>query len=352
MQVFDIQTIIMESKRLGFHSFGITSDFIPHYKDYFIQWIQNQKYGDMKWMTKNLDKRLNPSLILEDTKSAIVLGISYHHDINCHGEFKMARYSFGLDYHVWLKERLDCLANFIKENIYSELKWKSFVDTGPILERDLAMKAGLGWIGKNTCLISKEYGSYIFLGVILSNLEQKLENTVLDGCGKCCRCEKACPTKALSDYRLDPEKCLAYHNIEKRGERVAEYHSFFKDNLIGCDICQDVCPWNQNKKWTDNNDWLESFDQFQINSFRDILSMDRLDYKKKYGVSAISRIKYSDFMRNVFIVLSNLKKKDLLSDMNTWKKENQDIKLAECDECIRRLTELNHSIAPDHTKID
>jgi len=267
----------------------------------------------------------------------MVLATSYNHNKSDDKEFKIARYAHGEDYHHWIKDRLEQLAVSIRDEIDSSFVWRSFVDTGPVLERDLAEKAGIGWVGKNSCLIDDELGSFIFLSVIFCNLDLTPTVPTLDQCGTCTLCLDACPTDALEAYQLDASKCLAYHNIEKRGERDPHYWSAMGNLLMGCDICQEVCPWNQRAEESKNESWLEGFHDYHVQDFSEVLKLSKTQYRKKFYKTAISRVKYEDFMRNTFLVIGNLRKKDLLNDVLAWKQKNSGLNLAELKFCIDKL---------------
>jgi epoxyqueuosine reductase len=250
-----------------------------------------------------VDKRLAPQLLLEDCRSALVLAVSYAHEPPPR-DWKLARYAHGEDYHRWMKKMLEDLALAIRERLGEGFQWRGFVDTGPVLERDLAAKAGLGWIGKNTCLINEGLGSYLFLAVMLTNLDLSFalpEKSALslNQCASCRLCLEACPTQALTPYQLDASRCLAYHNIERRGAADPDIAEKMGAWVVGCDICQEVCPWNQRGTAEAPLFWREGFARFDLGGLQDLLALDEASYRKKTRDSAISRIKFTDFQRNV-----------------------------------------------------
>jgi epoxyqueuosine reductase len=324
------------AKQEGFDLCGVTTNFEPEHKGYFLDWLKDEKFGEMKWLSQNTDKRLAPEQILPGTKSVIVVAVSYAHDPD-EKEYQLARYAHGEDYHRWMKVKLERFAEKVNETHGKEsVLWRSFVDTGPVLERDLAQKAGLGWVGKNTCLLSEEKGSYLFLGVLFTSLNIEPDQSAFDQCGSCQLCVEACPTDALDPYQLDATKCLAYHNIETRGERDQQFWKSIGDHLIGCDICQDVCPHNHSRQ-TNNTEWLKSFSDFPLKTLKEFLKMTRGEYQKWVRFSAISRVRYPDFMRNVFLVIANTKRVDLKEDVAHWKENHPGLNLAECDYCLEIL---------------
>lgn len=328
------QKIQEQAHVLGFDLCGFTSDFIPTHTDYFFSWLNEKKYADMTWLARNTDKRLAPQTLHEGTQTAIVVGRLYQTQAPEEG-FQIARYAAGKDYHHNLKKDLEKLAQFIGQDVGPSFSYRSFVDTGPILERDLAAKAGLGWIGKNTCLINADLGSYVFLGVIFINLILKEFGQSADQCARCRLCLDTCPTQALTPYQLDANRCLAYHNIEKRGERDKAYWQALGDHVVGCDICQEVCPWNHPSSQTPL-DLTEPV--FSKRDLPQILNMTQTQYIKKTRGTALSRIKYDDFMRNVFLVLANSGDASWLEPVLVWQRSHPDLALAECEYCIDEIS--------------
>ncbi len=334
MSIDKITSIQNQAVELGFDIVGFTADFSPKYKEYFLSWLHEGKHADMNWLNNNQNLRCEPNTILENTKSVILFALSYNHDSFENKDYKIARYAFGKDYHHWIKDKLVQLGSFIQNKIDPEFQYRAFVDTGPVLERDLATKAGLGWIGKNTCLINKKLGSYVFLSVMFCNQDFTESKSSSNHCGSCQRCLDICPTKALSPYKIDASKCLAYQNIERRGERDRKYWDKMGEWLVGCDLCQDVCPWNEKAPQTRCQTWLDSIQENQHGSLSDLLDLDEVKYKEKFKKTPLSRIHYHDFMRNVFIVIANSKKKELLKGVLTWQKRNPDQNLAELERCL------------------
>lgn len=323
-----------QARVLGFDLCGFTSDFIPTHKDYFLSWLNEKKYADMTWLARNTDKRLAPQTLQEGTQTAIVVGRLYETQTPEAG-FQIARYAAGKDYHHSLKKDLEKLAQFIGEEVGSKFSYRSFVDTGPILERDLAAKAGLGWIGKNTCLLNADLGSYLFLGVLFVNLLLKASHQSADQCARCRLCLDACPTQALTPYQLDASRCLAYHGIEKRGERDKAYWQALDDHVFGCDICQEVCPWNRDSSGKISETVQPPFSKKDLPQ---IFTMTKTQYVKKTRDTALSRIKYEDFMRNVFLVLANAEESSYVNLVLDWQKNHPDLHLSECEYCIEKIS--------------
>jgi epoxyqueuosine reductase len=201
------------------------------------------------YMANHFEKRTNPALLVEGTISVITVLKNYYppdHQLSINAP-KISRYAYGLDYHVVMKEKLAQLFDFIREQLYPGLVGRLFVDSAPVLERSLAVRAGLGWIGKNNMLIHRKLGSYVFIGEMLVNMDLPYgTNLINDGCGGCSRCVDACPTKAILPGRqIDANRCISYHTIENKGEIPQHLKGQFDGWIFGCDICQEVCPWNR-----------------------------------------------------------------------------------------------------------
>ena len=333
----DFQKLKVKALEIGFDQIGFTHDFQLSHADYYKGWLKSGQHGEMSYLEKNQDKRIQPNLLMDESESILVLSTNYFHQTPIGHDVKIARYAHGEDYHIWIKRRLEELSDWIQQNIHPDFKWRSFVDTGPIVERDVAVKAGLGWVGKNTCLIDPDLGSFDCLSVILCNVQfaDASIQPVEDQCASCTLCLDACPTNALEDYQLNASQCLAYHNIEKRGERDSKFTKQIGVHLVGCDVCQEVCPWNQKIETSKQKEWQETFDK-RFYDLKDILSWTKTQFKNKTRHTALSRIKYDDFMRNVFIVIQNLNKTELLGDVQAWENKHQ-MQLKEWVNCVARL---------------
>lgn len=330
------------AQRLGFSLCGFTQLKPPRHANYVKRWYQEKKYAGMAWMARNQHLRLNPAKLVPGAKTAIVVALSYQHDApqTLPGE-GLARYARGRDYHLWMKERLARLAAYLTQD-WPDLVFRCLVDTGPILERDLAAQAGIGWIGKNTCLIHRETGSFVFLGVILIDRDLPADQPAADECGRCRLCLDACPTGALQPYQMDPSLCLSYQNIEKRGQRAQEFWPLLGDHLVGCDICQEVCPFNREPKLAAPLDWTEGFKDFDVASLTELLTLTRGAFRRKFGASAVARIRFEDFMRNVFLMLARHKRSELLPEVFAWQKRHPRLNLAELDFCVEELQRCAH----------
>ena len=243
-----LQKIERRSQELGFIAWGICkAHFLAEEKEHFEQWIQKGYHGTMSYLERNTDKRLDPSLLVEGTQSILSVAYNYFPRSSAQeGLPKIAKYAYGEDYHRVLKDRCHELMETIKED-FPQVRYRIFVDSAPVMERQWAQKAGIGWIGKNSLLLRKGVGSFFFLGEIFLDIalpETKADST--DHCGTCTRCIDACPTQAIvSDQVIDANKCISYLSIEKKDRLSVTELSSMQGWIFGCDICQDVCPWNR-----------------------------------------------------------------------------------------------------------
>lgn len=237
-----------KAKDIGFLDCGISkAGFLKEERPRLLDWLQKDMHGKMKYMAGNSDKRLDPRLLVENAKSVISVLLNYF-PAEKQSDPKapvLSKYAYGIDYHFVMKDKLGELLKFIQTEI-APCEGRSFVDSAPVLDRAWAARSGLGWIGKNTNLISLEHGSFFFIGELIIDLELHPDDKIVrDHCGNCTRCIDACPTKALvAPYILDARRCISYQTIENRGEIDSELKGKFENRVFGCDICQDVCPWN------------------------------------------------------------------------------------------------------------
>jgi epoxyqueuosine reductase len=265
--------------------------------DYLSKWIGEGKNADMGWMSKSVDKRNDPKLVFEGVKSIISLAYIYdtpfEHDDNLP---KISRYAWGKDYHKILKKKLKSICAKI-ENLENGIKTKFYVDDGPVMEKVWAAESGIGWIGKNTNVINPDMGSFFFLSEILINIELEPDKPIEDLCETCRICVDACPTGALyEEYKLDSNLCISYHTIENRNE-IPGYLDL-SGWIFGCDICQDVCPFNKKKKFTDD---IRFFPNEKIfNKSRDeLLKMSGEEFENKFTGTPVYRTKYKGWKRNL-----------------------------------------------------
>ena len=293
--------IKLKSKELGFMSCGISkSGFLSDEADRFESWLKNNYHGKMSYMERNFDKRLDTTKLVENSKSVISLTYNYYPKkvLKSDSTFKISKYAHGKDYHVVLKKKLKQLLNIMKDK-FGSFEGRVFVDSAPILERAWAKKSGLGWIGKNTNLINKQSGSFFFLAEIIVDLELNYDNTTTDHCGSCTACIDACPTNAIYEpYKLDASRCISYYTIELKESFSSNLSSDFKDWIFGCDICQDVCPWNRFSKANDEV-LFETIPEISNFNKADWIDLTEETFKKVFKESPIKRSKFKGLKRNI-----------------------------------------------------
>lgn len=242
------QLIKAKAKKFGFQNCGISkAEFLEEDAKPFENWLKNNFHGEMSYMENYFDKRLNPTLLVEGSKSVISLSYNYFpkEKISDFDNFKISKYAYGQDYHEIIKEILTEMVSELKDEI-GDFHFRVFVDSAPVLERSWARKSGVGWVGKNANLITKQSGSFYFLAEIICDLELEQDYPTTDHCGTCTKCIEACPTDAIvSDKIIDGSKCISYATIELKNEIPKSFKNKMEDWMFGCDICQDVCPWNR-----------------------------------------------------------------------------------------------------------
>ncbi|MDR6761263.1 epoxyqueuosine reductase [Flavobacterium sp. 2755] len=289
-----------EAKRLGFISCGISkAGFLEQEAPRLEKWLNNNHNGQMAYMENHFDKRLNPTLLVDDGKSVISLLLNYFpSESQNDNSFKISKYAYGQDYHFVIKEKLKELLHSIQENI-GEVSGRAFVDSAPVLDKAWAAKSGLGWIGKNSNLITQKVGSFYFIAELILDLDLEYDHAVTDHCGSCTACIDACPTQAiLAPYIVDGSKCISYYTIELKENIPNDMQGKFDDWMFGCDTCQDVCPWNRFSKphseplFNPNPD-LISF------SKKDWAEITEETFQKVFKNSPIKRTKFDGLKRNI-----------------------------------------------------
>lgn len=292
--------IKQEALRLGFFSCGISkAGFLEEEAPRLENWLNNNMQGQMSYMENHFDKRLNPTLLVDDAKSVISLLLNYYpSELQNEDSYKISKYAYGKDYHHVIKEKLNELLHFIQTEI-GEVSGRAFVDSAPVLDKAWAAKSGLGWVGKNSNLITQKVGSFYFIAELIIDLELDYDTPTTDHCGSCTACLDACPTEAIvSPYVVDGSKCISYFTIELKDNLPQEMKGKFDDWMFGCDVCQEVCPWNRFSK--PHNEPL-----FQ--SSPDILNFSKSDweeitvdtFQKVFKNSAVKRTKYEGLLRNI-----------------------------------------------------
>jgi epoxyqueuosine reductase len=289
-----------EAKRLGFLSCGISkAEFLEDEAPRLEKWLYKNMHGEMSYMSNHFDKRLDPTLLVPGSKSVVSLLLNYFpEETQINNTYKISKYAYGEDYHFVIKDKLKQLLSFIQDEI-GEVHGRAFTDSAPVLDKAWAAKSGLGWVGKHSNLITKENGSFYFIAELIIDLELDYDYAVTDHCGSCTACIDACPTQAITEpYVVDGSKCISYFTIELKNEIPSDMKGKFNDWMFGCDICQDVCPWNRFSK---------THKEPLFNPNQELLSMSKKDweeitkevFQKIFKKSAVKRTKYSGFIRNI-----------------------------------------------------
>lgn len=302
------QRIKDKARQLGFSLAGVTIPDPPRHYSTFEQWLAQGLHGNMNYLAteKARTRRANPREILPECKSILVLATAYPSPSGRgqgEGEIQVASYARGEDYHTVLPARMEQLVRFIEEQVKHPIKNRYYTDTGPILERDLAQRAGIGWIGKNTCLIHPKQGSYFFISEIFLDLELEPDSPfVTDHCGTCTRCITACPTDCILPNRtLDATRCISYLTIELKDDIPVELREKIGNWVFGCDICQMVCPWN---RFAPEGDPAFSDDE-PLPLPTGELTLTPQAFNQRFKRTPVSRAKRRGYLRNVAVALGN-----------------------------------------------
>lgn len=294
------QQIKAEAIRLGFLSCGVSkAGFLEAEAPRLETWLENNMHGEMSYMENHFDKRLDPTKLVPDSKSVISLLLNYFpSEEQVSDSYKISKYAYGTDYHFVIKDKLKELLHFITSEI-GEVHGRAFVDSAPVLDKAWAAKSGLGWIGKHSNLLSKQTGSFYFIAELIIDLDLEYDTVVTDHCGSCTACIDACPTQAIVEpYVVDGSKCISYFTIELKNEIPASVKGQFDDWIFGCDVCQDVCPWNR---------FSQSHREPLFDPNPQLLDMTKKDweeittdvFQKLFKKSAVKRTKFSGLQRNI-----------------------------------------------------
>ncbi|UPS92938.1 tRNA epoxyqueuosine(34) reductase QueG [Bizionia sp. M204] len=294
------QIIKTEAKRLGFLSCGISqAGFLETEAPRLETWLNKNMNGEMSYMENHFDKRLDPTKLVEGSKSVVSLLLNYYPSgTQKEDTYKLSKYAYGTDYHFIIKDKLKTLLHTIQEEI-GEVGGRAFVDSAPVLDKAWAAKSGLGWIGKHSNLLTQQVGSFYFIAELIIDLELEYDTVTTDHCGNCTKCIDACPTQAITEpYVVDGSKCISYFTIELKENIPTEFKGQFNDWMFGCDICQDVCPWNRFSK---------AHSEPLFNPHPELLDMTKKDweeitedtFRKVFQKSAVKRTKFSGLTRNI-----------------------------------------------------
>jgi epoxyqueuosine reductase len=299
--------LVSFARQIGFDSCRVATSAKPAHATEFREWLHEGAHGEMNYMQRGEEKRCDPQRVLSGAQSIVVLAMNYFQGEQGYrsqsaARGKIARYAWGDDYHDVIAVRLDKIDEFLRE---FGGRQKCYVDTGPILERDHAAQAGLGWHGKNTMLINERLGTWFFLAEILTTLELPPDGPVRDRCGKCERCIEACPTGAITaPHRLDARRCISYLTIELKGSIPLELRPLIGDRIFGCDDCLDVCPWNRFAQVSHETAFSARRSTIGM-SLLEYLEITDAEFRALFKNSPIKRIKRRGFLRNVCVALGN-----------------------------------------------
>lgn len=286
--------------RLGFAAVGVSkARRLDEEADRLESWLNRGYQGQMAYLKNHFDKRLDPTLLVPGAKTVVSLLFNYYppEEQTDPNAPKIARYAYGTDYHFVVKDKLKDLMHFITDNI-GEVDGRVFVDSAPVMERAWAKLSGLGWIGKNTLLLNRQMGSYHFVAELIIDLELEPDGPTTDHCGTCTACIDACPTEAITPYEVDGSKCISYLTIELKDEIPTEFAGKMENWAFGCDICQEVCPWNRFAKPHQEPEFLPKEGMLQWNE-QDWTEMTEEVFRKVFKKSPLKRTKFSGLQRNL-----------------------------------------------------
>ena len=298
-----------EARRVGFDLCRISHAGPSTRREYFERWLGEGRAGQMRYMNERVDERLDVGKVLPGAASVICVAMNYHVPLDSPtddaGRVKVARYALGDDYHVHLKDRLYAIADWLRERVPG-IVTKCSVDTVPVFERELAARSGIGWVGKNTCVINERIGSWLFLGEVITTLSLPNDEQAVDRCGTCRRCIDACPTNAIvAPYELDASRCISYLTIEHRGEIAPTLAAKLSGWAFGCDICQDVCPWNGRAPVALLDELQPRLPDGTLDS-NEVESWDNEAYWSTTRRSAMRRVKLPQWKRNAASAVQSL----------------------------------------------
>jgi epoxyqueuosine reductase len=297
------QLIKNQAKKSGFEYVGISkAEFLQEEASNLEKWLKNYMHGKMHYMENHFDKRLDPTKLVPGAKSVISLLYNYfpQQELFSKNDYKISKYAYGEDYHFVIKSKLKDFLKYLQQ-IIGEVNGRVFVDSAPVMERAWAKKSGVGWVGKNSLLLTKQRGSFYFLAEIIIDLPLSYDGPIKDYCGSCTRCIDACPTDAIRPYVVDASKCISYLTIELKDEIPQNFKGKMENWIFGCDICQDVCPWNR---------FAHSHQEQHFKPSPNLGAMEKADwielteetFKKLFKKSAIKRTKFEGLKRNIEFV--------------------------------------------------
>ena len=296
-----------KAKELGFEEVGIAkAEFLEEEAPRLESWLNKNMHGQMSYMQNHFDKRLDPRILVPGAKSVVSLLLNYYPSQKQVDDTapKISKYAYGNDYHDVIKDKLNQILQFIKDTI-GDVDGRVFVDSAPVLDKAWAKKSGLGWIGKNSNLINKQSGSFFFIAELISDLELEADGPIKDYCGTCTKCIDACPTEAIvAPQIVDGSKCISYFTIELKDAIPADVKGKFDNWMFGCDVCQDVCPWNRFSKPHHEPQFNPANGLLEITK-KEWLELTEETFKKVFKDSAVKRTKYNGLTRNIKFVTTS-----------------------------------------------
>ncbi|HSZ24772.1 MAG TPA: tRNA epoxyqueuosine(34) reductase QueG [Cytophagaceae bacterium] len=303
MKSYYTQLIKNKTRELGFEYCGISkAGFLAEEAPQVEEWLKAGRHGTMGWMENHFDKRLDPRLLVEGAKSVVSLLLNYYPEQELENStYKISKYAYGKDYHFVIKDKLKELVYFLKKEV-GDINGRAFVDSAPVMDKVWAKKSGLGWVGKNTNLINRETGSFFFIAELIIDIELEYDGPIKDYCGTCTRCVDACPTDALqTPYEIDGSRCISYLTIELKENIPEEFKDKMDNWIFGCDVCQDVCPWNRFSKKHTQPSFIPS-DQLLAMENKDWEEITEEAFGLLFKDSSIKRSKYKGLSRNITFV--------------------------------------------------
>ena len=302
-----------EALRLGFFKVGMAPVHTLPDGERFAKWLRDGMNGEIRYLEQQALKRLDPRLVLEGARSVLVLALSYYSGANVPDSLskgRISRYAWGDDYHEMVGARLEALLAFIK-NLQPSVRGRCYTDTGPVMEKAWGARTSVGWMGKNTILISREHGSWFFIGVILLDVELEYDNEEEDSCGRCDRCIQSCPTGAIAvPYVLDARRCIS-HLTQQRGPIPRPLRPLMGNWVFGCDVCQDVCPWNRSPRVTSEPGFLARKGNF-LPDLVSLVGISAEEFSARFNNSPIRRATRDGFVRNIVVAMGNSRSEHMI----------------------------------------
>lgn len=331
--------LIDEAQALGFETVGVVAVPVELRQDYFMRWLERGMHADMAWMANDPERRAYPEKLMPEARSVIVCGLNYYQQ-EPERRGRIAKYALGKDYHKVIYKKLKRLCAWLREQGGQN---RPYVDTGPLLEKPIAEKAGIGWQGKNTVILNPRQGQWLFLGNILTTLDIPADNPPPNRCGNCTRCIDVCPTQAIvAPYELDARRCISYLTIEHQGSIPLEFRRAIGDHLFGCDDCLDVCPWNR---------WAGECRETKLAArpypdLREMLTWHDDQFHEAFEGTPIRRLKLPRWLRNICIVLGNTGVPDDLPALEKCARNGDEMVAEHAQWAIRQIKQRHVSGEP------